>query len=115
MPITLKGSRLLNASEDIVRPLDGRAIAFATPFIFLLPRPKLSHSRTSPLLYKTQPFSKEVYIAFSPSLSKDAVNLASQDLINMHILEELKIVKIAEEIIGIAKARHKPSAGLPPR
>ncbi|OCH86963.1 hypothetical protein OBBRIDRAFT_806391 [Obba rivulosa] len=64
-------------------------------------QPKPTRLRTPSPLYETRPFSEEVRIAFPPGLNKDAASSVSQNLTEVCISEELKIVEIAEEIVGI--------------
>ncbi|OCH87781.1 hypothetical protein OBBRIDRAFT_805831 [Obba rivulosa] len=71
---------------------------------------KPSRLRTPPPLFETRPLSDKIHVTFPPGFSEDALTLASQDLANVHISEELEMVELAEKVARESRARREPDA-----
>ncbi|OCH93065.1 hypothetical protein OBBRIDRAFT_802183 [Obba rivulosa] len=76
-------------------------------------RLKPSRPQTPPPLFEMWPLSNEIYVAFPPGFSEDALTLSSQDLAYVHISEELEMAELAEEVAREFGARQEPSASSP--
>ncbi|OCH85662.1 hypothetical protein OBBRIDRAFT_807349 [Obba rivulosa] len=83
------------------------------PSTSLISQLKPSCPQTPPSLFEMRPLSDEICVAFFPAFSEDTLTLASQDLADICISEELEVAELAKEVVRKFGARQKPGASSP--